>query len=167
MPTPGSLWQALDETIAAAVAAQMGSAGSYPDRELDSVMIGETWTPDRWTLPAALVLSSDSTESPAGAGMPAHIVSRYDYALIVVDEADNYTAAKAAAQTQRRRAVTVIRNWPALIASAAAAMGADNAEQPTRLIWRRSQLQIRGRQGTTAGRHLAIAVLYFSIETNQ
>lgn len=160
-----ALWQTLDEAIQAAIIAQMGAASAYAlTSPIVACTIGDEWDPDKWTFPAALIISNTATHETAAAGMPEHVDTRIEYAIIVVDDTATQAEAKPAALEQQRRIVALLRSWPAILAAASAAAG--TGEQARRLIWRRTAIQIRGRQGANRGRYLAIAVVYFSIVTN-
>lgn len=138
MTTP-SLWQALDDATLAAFDAQMGATSTYATHKLATLEIGDTWTPDKWTLPALLLISNDANMSsgPHGGGSP-HATATYAYMAVLVVSGASHNAAKQAAQELFRRAVDVLRTWPAILAAARSVIS--SAEHPQRLLWGDSRI---------------------------
>ena len=164
--TTASLWQALDDAILAAFDAQMGQLSAYTTHQLTQLEIGDTWTPDTWTLPALLLVSNDAglSSGPHGGGAP-HATATYTYMAVLVVSAATHAAAKQAAQELFKRGIAVLRTWPTILDSARAQIVA-GSEHPQRLLWNDSRIEIRGRQGTNRGQSLGIAVIGFRIETS-
>lgn len=164
MSTP-SLWQALDDAILAAFDASMGEQSAYATHQLATLEIGDTWTPDLWTLPKLLLVSNSANLSSGahGGGAP-HVTATYSYIAVLITTGATHSAAKQAAQELFRRAADVLRTWPAILANARSAISTQ--EHPQRLLWDDSRIEIRGRQGANAGQYLGIAVIAFRIETS-
>ncbi len=161
-----ALWQRLDSALLSAFTASMSGLSGDP-LSLATLQIGDTWTPDTWTLPALLLVSNDARQASAqhgGAGQ-SHVEIAYEYYAVAVASDTTHNLAKAAAQELNRRMLDTLRTWGSILAAAHAA-GPD-AETPIRLTFGRTLLQVRGRQGTTAGRHLGIASIEFEIESQK
>lgn len=163
MSSTGSLWQALDQAIAAALAAELGEESSYSDLRIQSIEIGDTWDPDHMVKPGILIVSNDADLGTGPHGAGPHATVAYSYMIVAVAEADTYQAAKAAAQALHRRTLAALRTWPAILGAAQTAAG--TGETADRLRFDRSRIEIRGRQGATRGKHLGIAVVAVEIDT--
>lgn len=161
-----ALWQRLDSALIGALTASMSGITGDP-LSLATLQIGDTWTPDTWTLPALLLVSNDARQESAqhGGGGQSHAAITYEYYAVAVASATTHNLAKAAAQELNRRMLDTLRAWAPILAAAHAA-GPDT-ETPIRLMLGRTLLQIRGRQGTTGGRHLGIASIEFEIESQK
>ena len=167
MTTAASLWQRLDDAYLAAILAQMGQSSDYTDLQLQTGAVAATWSPDAHPLPAVIVVSDEADEQHGGhQGQSAiRLAVTYRYYAVCVAEAPTYADAKAAAQELRRRLLSALQTWPAILATAAAA-GSGSTETPIRQLWDRSWLDIRGRQSGGAGRHYAIAVVAWRVEAS-
>lgn len=163
MSNAGSLWQALDEAIAAHLAAELGEESSYSDLQIQSTEIGDTWDPDHMVKPGILIVSNDADLGTGPHGAGPHATVAYSYMIVAVAEADSYREAKAAAQALHQRTLAALRAWPAILRAAQAATS--TGETADRLRFDRSRIEIRGRQGATRGKHLGIAVVAVEIDT--
>ncbi len=167
MTTETPTWQRLDAALIDAFEADMADIDDDA-LSLETIQIGDTWTPDTWTLPALLLVSNDANQVSAqhGGGGYSHVQITYSYYAVAVAQATTHNAAKQAAQELLRRMLDVIRQWGDILQAARAA-GPTDPEIPIRVTLGRSLLQIRGRQGSSAGKWYGIASMEFEIETQK
>lgn len=167
MTTETPTWQRLDAALIEAFDADMADLEDDA-LSLETIQIGDTWTPDTWTLPALLLVSNDAEQVSAqhGGGGYSHVQITYSYYAVAVAQSTTHNAAKQAAQELNRRMLDVLRQWGDIL-QAAREDGPTDPEIPIRLLLGRSLLQVRGRQGASAGKWYGIASIEFEIETQK
>lgn len=160
-----SLWEALDDTLIAAVEAQLGAAGSYPDLHVVAVAVDDTYDTDKAdNLPGVLITSNRSEIAPEGhgAGDP-HVSVRYQYVIAAFAVGTGHRDARIAAQTLHARLIVLLRGWRAIIRDAQAAT--TSAEQAHQLRIRGSFVEVRARRDGARNKHIGAAYVRFDIET--
>lgn len=168
-----SFWARMDAALLEALrdALNKGGSGNYSTLTLRHSEIGEVWQPEKWEKPALIVYSRDVRQSSEEHGNlgTTHATSRYSYAVTCVVAGDSYGTARDDAQTMMSRIMLVLREWPAVLASAQAADPSDQ-EQGRRLRWQAATLRVEpraGRQNSGSGSHWAVVSLLFEIESRQ
>lgn len=159
-----SLWAEIDDTLVALLTDEMGASSAHATLKLATIQLGEVWEPDRWTHPSALVRSTmASDEADAhGADDTVGLLALYEYQVVLVVDETGYATARANAQTLRDRFRAILRETGA--GSLWAASSGDESVGQVR--FGRSLLEVRGRQGGTAGRYYGIAVIEFVVEAD-
>lgn len=83
-----SLWNVADDYLASRVAAVMGSGGSYTTLKIATVKkwaVFDAIDLDNITLPATIIVSPNSTATPAGHGSSSTIIRKNTYLVTLVN----------------------------------------------------------------------------------
>lgn len=159
-----TLWPLLDTAVRQAVDDHMGAGSAYPDHQMVTVEVVETW--DRFTppYPRALIFSNNGEleiNGYAGDGAP-HLTTSYEFWLIAVGKTDSYASARDLGQILAGRLRQSIRmNQDSLLG-----IVADDGENSNALEWVQSYIEIRGRNqpGSQVGEFVAVSVVVLSIQ---
>ena len=112
-----SLWTDIDNYLVTAITTDMGAASAYATLKLDQVVLSDSFQPDRYNPPTAIIFSNTARPIEQGphADGEVHIYTEYRYFIAVIDnEQTTYAQGKANAQILLQRVREVIRGRFAL-----------------------------------------------------
>lgn len=155
-----TFWGAFDDALVAAVTTDLAAGGLYDSLEIEEAFVGEFVNIDRVTLPVVMVrgVTAEGRTEIHGDGQ-AHGEYTYPYLLVAYTTAESYQEAKRDGQE------FIVRLRKIVARRSLYSVQGDDGEKPTLIEPGGEFLELRGRQGQSEGRTLAVAAVEFTVKT--
>lgn len=155
-----SIWSAVDNRLVALIQDNLGPGGSYPDLQVQQVLLGDAFRPEHLTYPAVLVVG-DRLEPgdvyPHGDGVVHADDLRFAYRIIATTTDADYAQARADVQELGLRLFDLFRDRFALDGVA------DGPYRVREVHVRGLEVFVQSATGGVNGRYLGAAVLELDI----